>query len=68
VGVSLEAGDVWAALDDIDAGSLKYGGSLFLGADTILGPLYLGVGASNGSEGAVYLQLSPVLRSDRQVR
>lgn len=68
VGISLEAGDVWAALDDIDAGSLKYGGSLFLGADTILGPLYLGVGASNGSEGAVYLQLSPVLRSDRQVR
>nr|MBA2431070.1 hypothetical protein [Chthoniobacterales bacterium] len=52
----------------VDARNLKYGGSIFLGADTIIGPLYLGVGAANGSEGAVYLQLNPVLRSDRQIR
>lgn len=67
-GFSIEAGDVWADLDHVDARNLKYGGSIFLGADTIIGPLYLGVGAANGSEGAVYLQLNPVLRSDRQIR
>lgn len=67
-GFSIEAGDVWADLDHVDARNLKYGGSMFLGADTIIGPLYLGVGAANGSEGAVYLQLNPVLRSDRQIR
>ena len=68
VGLSIEAGDVWGDLDDFDGGNLKYGGSVFLGADTIIGPLYLGVGAANGSEGAVYLQLNPVLRADRPVR
>ena len=67
-GMSLEAGNVWGDLDDFDAGHLKYGGSLFLGADTIVGPLYLGIGAATGGEGAVYLQLAPVLRTDRQLR
>ncbi|MEO5721570.1 MAG: patatin-like phospholipase family protein [Chthoniobacterales bacterium] len=67
-GVSLEAGDVWRELNDFDFGHLKYGGSIFLGADTILGPLYLGVGGNSDSEVAVYLQLSPVLRSERRPR
>jgi NTE family protein len=67
-GVSLEVGDVWSDLEDIDAAEAKYGGSAFLGAGTILGPLYLGVGAASGGEGAVYLQLNPVLRTDRQIR
>lgn len=67
-GFSLEAGDVWSDLDDVRADDLKYAGSLFLGADTIIGPLYLGVGAANGSEAAVYLQLNPVLRIGRQLR
>ncbi len=67
-GFSLEAGDVWSDLDDLDLGNIKYGGSVFLGADTILGPLYLGVGGASGSEAAVYLQLSPIFRSDRRPR
>jgi NTE family protein len=67
-GVSVEVGDVWSDLDDFDGGSLKYGGSVFLGADTIVGPLYLGIGAANGGDGAVYLQLAPVLRTSRQLR
>ncbi len=45
-----------------------YGGSIFLGADTIIGPLYLGVRCASGGEAAVYLQLNPVLRTDRKIR
>ncbi len=63
-GFSVEAGDVYARLGDFDAGDLKFGGSVFLGADTIIGPLYFGVGGAKGGEGAVYLQLSPIFRRD----
>jgi NTE family protein len=67
-GFSVEAGNVWAELNDISAGDLQYGGSVFLGADTLLGPLYLGLGAGGQGEGAVYLQLSPVFRPNRHPR
>lgn len=65
-GLSVEVGQIWD--DKFDAGDLKYGGSIFLGADTIIGPLYLGVGGAKGSEGAIYLQLNPVLRGERRTR
>lgn len=65
-GLSVEAGEIWD--DKFKAGDLKYGGSIFLGADTIIGPLHLGVGGANGSEVAIYLQLNPVLRGDRRAR
>ena len=64
LGLSAEAGNVYADLDDVSVGNLKYGGSIFLGADTIIGPLYFGVGGAKGGEGAVYLQLSPIFRRD----
>ncbi len=67
-GFSLEAGDVWSDFDHFNASHIKYGGSIFLGADTVIGPLYLGLGGASGSEAAVYLQLSPILRSDRLPR
>lgn len=67
-GVSIEAGDVWSDLEQVSVRNLKYAGSIFLGADTIIGPLYLGIGAATGGEAAVYLQLNPALRADRQLR
>ncbi|MBA3564737.1 MAG: patatin, partial [Gammaproteobacteria bacterium] len=56
-GGSIEAGNVFddrgaAALD-----SLLLGGSLFLGLDTYLGPLYLASGFAEGGEQAFYLFL-----------
>ena len=68
VGLSAEAGNVWSDIDRVDLGDLKYGGSIFLGADTPIGPLYFGVGGSTGNVGAVYLQLSPAFRTDRSPR
>lgn len=56
-GGSLEVGNVWNRRSDIDWDSLRVGGSLFVGADTLIGPLYLGYGQADGGNGALYLFL-----------
>jgi NTE family protein len=56
-GMSLEAGNAWARRTAVRGDELRWGGSLFIGADTGLGPLYLGLtGAPKGSAG-LYLLL-----------
>ena len=57
VGVSAEAGNVWATRDDVDFGDLETGGSLFLGAESPFGPVYLAAGLASGGERAFYLYL-----------
>ena len=52
VGASLEAGNAWNERGDAKLSDLRSGMSLFLGADTGLGPVYLGVTyASRGATG-----------------
>jgi len=55
VGASLEAGGVWARREDYDLNHLRYGGSVYVGADTTLGPIYLAYGQSEGGRGSIYL-------------
>lgn len=43
VGASLEAGNAWANRRQISLGDLRGGASLYLGADTGIGPMYLGL-------------------------
>ena len=43
VGGTLEAGNAWAKRSDVSLASLRTGMSLYLGADTGIGPLYLGI-------------------------
>ncbi|MDM8550119.1 patatin-like phospholipase family protein [Desulfobacterales bacterium HSG2] len=57
LGCSLETGNVWEDTDDIDFGSLIPAGSVFLGVDSFLGPLYLGFGYAEGGRNSVYLYL-----------
>jgi NTE family protein len=57
LGASLELGNVWRDSDDIDFDSLLGAGSLFLGAKTFLGPLYLGYGHAQGGRNALYFIL-----------
>ncbi len=57
LGVSFEAGNVWATRDDVDWGHLETGGSLFLGAESPFGPVYLAAGLASGGEMAFYLYL-----------
>ena len=56
LGASFEIGNVWPDKDAVDFGDLKTGGSLFLGAETPFGPLYLAGGLAEG-DGAFYLIL-----------
>ncbi len=43
VGATLEAGNAWLERKDVSLSTLRTGMSLFLGADTGIGPLYLGL-------------------------
>ncbi|SDW23739.1 NTE family protein [Thiocapsa roseopersicina] len=56
-GGSLEAGNVWEQRSEINGDNLRFGSSLFLGADTFIGPIYLGYGYADGGFGALYLML-----------
>ncbi|MDQ3200024.1 MAG: BamA/TamA family outer membrane protein, partial [Verrucomicrobiota bacterium] len=64
-GASLETGNVWANPGDIDLRDTVIAGSVFLGADTLIGSLSFGVGASGKGQTAIYLQLGPVLGRGR---
>jgi NTE family protein len=57
LGVSVEAGNVWQTRDEVDWSDLTAGGSLFLGAETPFGPVYLAAGLASGGETAFYLYL-----------
>ena len=56
-GASFETGNVWEERSDIGFDSLRFGSSLFVGADTFIGPLYLGYGMADGGYDALYLFL-----------
>lgn len=55
LGGTLEAGNAWLRRADIRPGDLRTSGSLFLGADTGLGPMYLAlVAARHGDAGIMF--------------
>ena len=56
-GLSLEIGNVWQERADASFDSTIEAGSVFLGLDTLIGPLYLAAGVDNGGETAFYLFL-----------
>lgn len=62
IGGSVEGGKVWRQLIDGKDSQLIPAGSLYLGVDTLLGPLYLGVGYAdrNGGQWAGYMYLGYV--------
>ncbi|MBX3611561.1 MAG: patatin-like phospholipase family protein [Hydrogenophaga sp.] len=57
VGGSIEAGNAWLDRKDISLGNLLAGSSLFIGADTGLGPLYLSVVSAPRGYTGLYLFL-----------
>jgi NTE family protein len=58
-GASLELGNAWDRRDEIEFTEARLAGSLFLAADTPLGPLFLSYGNTEGRDQAVYLILGP---------
>lgn len=57
LGISAEAGNVWNQDEKIDSDDLIYGGSLYLGTDTIMGPIALGYGANDSGASSIYFYL-----------
>ncbi len=61
VGASLEKGKVWGE-PNLSDNRFIGSGSVFIAADSILGPIYLAVGATDTGHQAVHLTLRPVFR------
>ena len=55
LGASLEAGNVWADRGDMSLASAKLHGSLFLGMDSYIGPMFFAVGLGEGGLSNFYL-------------
>ncbi len=58
-GMSLEVGNAWQRSEDISLDNTITAGSVFLGFDTPIGPLYLGYGITDTSQESGYLYLGP---------
>lgn len=57
LGLSLEAGNVWQSRTDASFSNTRKDASIFLGMDTLLGPLYLATGFDQHGNEAFYLFL-----------
>lgn len=57
LGGSVEAGNVWISSEDVKLNDLLWSGSLLIGADTPLGPLYFSYGFADETEGVFYVYL-----------
>jgi len=54
-GASLEVGNAWQSSDDVSLSNSLLAGSLFVGADTFIGPVYFAGGLAEGGNTALYL-------------
>jgi NTE family protein len=57
----VEIGNVWQARDEISLDNSIGSGSIWVGADTVVGPVYLGYGRAEGGVNSVYFYLGRVL-------
>jgi NTE family protein len=57
LGASLETGNVWDDRSDMSFNDVIFAGSVFLGLDTFLGPVYVAYGHAEGGHKSVYLFL-----------
>ena len=55
-GFSLEAGNAWLTSSDINS-DVRIAGSIFIGAETFLGPVYIAAGTTDKGETAFYFNI-----------
>ena len=60
VGATLEAGNAWQNKADIGFSDTIAAGSLWIGADTPIGPVYVAYGRAETDDDAFYLFLGPI--------
>ena len=63
-GFSIETGNAWDDRDQISLDNSVLAGSVFVGADTLLGPLYLAYGFNDSHASTIYLYLGRQLSPD----
>lgn len=61
-GASVEAGNTWQSRADVGFGSALLNGSVFLGLDTYVGPLFLAAGFGENSDMNFYLSIGAPAR------
>ena len=59
LGASLELGNVWQDSSDVSLDNTIFAGSVFLGLDTPIGPVYLAYGRTEQEDQAIYLYIGP---------
>jgi len=59
LGASVETGNVWQRSEDISFNNTITAGSLFLGFDTPVGPIYVGYGITDTDRRSAYLYIGP---------
>ena len=64
-GATLEAGNVWNFGNEMRFDDLRYSGSLFVGVDSPIGPVYFAVGHSDNGDNAVYFYVGDPFRATR---
>jgi NTE family protein len=52
---------VWQDTADVSFDSAIIGGSVFLGLETPIGPVYFGYGRTDTDESSIYIQMGPRL-------
>jgi NTE family protein len=69
LGASVEGGQLWSHRSDMDLGDLTAAGSIYLGLDSPIGPLYLAYGYNDLNQDAIYLTLGwPFLVGSNRLR
>ena len=58
-GASVELGNVWQNSDDVSFDNTIFAGSVFVGFDTPIGPLYVGYGLAETDDKSAYIYLGP---------
>ena len=67
-GFSIEGGQLWTDRSDVDFGDLVGAGSIYLGIDSPVGPLFLAYGHSEQDLSAIYLSLGwPFLTNQARI-
>jgi NTE family protein len=64
-GLTLEAGNVWDLRSEVGFDDLRYSGSLFIGAESPIGPVYFAIGYSDSGDAAAYFYVGNPFRPNR---
>jgi NTE family protein len=61
-GLTLEKGNAWDSRDEMSFDGARSAGSLWFGADTPIGPLYVGYGRAEGDRDSFYIVIGNVVQ------